>query len=217
MKTFAPSLIASLNHKEHVENVFNAASAFVTTAQKLTALNLDAARNALHRSVASTHEVLLSKTPHEAVQAASRAHVQGNLEAMLDYISGLNEIAAQHRHAVFEYFDNHLTHHHAAVTKVADDHLSKIPGTEAAIEAVKHTVAVTSAAYDKMKRNTHEAAAAAENKITELAQATSKALTTMPASLGGVAGVDTEEIVKALAASTAKATGTSGANAPRKS
>lgn len=136
--------------------------------EKLTALNLQAAKTTLAELQESTQAVLAAKTP-EDLAALQTAALKSAPEKALAYARHVKEIVtavtAQQRTA----FEAQAADIQAKFVEAVDGALEKVPGSEAARQAVKTTVEAFNTGYGTLIKAVEQFAGAVEANVAKLA------------------------------------------------
>jgi phasin family protein len=139
-------------HKAAVDSLLAVATAAMSSAERIAALNLSTGREFVQDYADAAKAVLNAKDPQEALATASGL-VQPSIQKAVAYSKSLYEIGAEAQNEVQKLFESQYSDFQAAATKLIDEAAKSAPaGSEAIIAAAKDAVAKASTALETAKQ-----------------------------------------------------------------
>lgn len=170
-----PEQFAGAN-KANVENLLTIANTAFASAERLAALNLNAARTLLEDSVNNAKALLAVKDVQELVSMQA-ALAQPAFEKAVVYSRSIYEIAAQTQDEFTKIFDSQYVELNKNVTSALDKAVKNAPaGSDVAVAAVKSAIAAANSAYETMNKAAKQVAEMAEANVAAATSATVKAV-----------------------------------------
>ena len=165
----APEQFNELN-KSTIEGSLRFTQISLENAERLVKLQLDSAKTAFQENLKNT-KTLLEAKDIQAFNVWRAQTTESAVENALAYFNNLFETAAQSRTEFTTAFEENLAAYNKGITSVFDKAIKTAPaGSEAAIAAIKSTLAATNAAVDNITQ--------AGKQIANLADASVKAAAT---------------------------------------
>jgi phasin family protein len=165
-----PELFTASN-KANAEAFLDLAKTQFAAFEKLTALNVNAARSALEESTRYTRALLSAKDPQEMINL-NAASAQPALEKALSYSRGLYEISAQAQGELTKVFEAHTAEVTRNMASLLDKFARSAPaGSDVAVAAVKSALSAANSAYDSFSRVAKQASEMAQANFTAVAAA----------------------------------------------
>lgn len=172
-----PEQLTSAN-KAGIEAALTLAHTVFASAERLAALNLNAARAVIEDSVANTKALLSAKDPQEAISLQAGL-AQPILEKAVSYSRSVYEIASQTQDEITKVVEAQVTEANKAVTSALDKAAKAAPaGSDVAVAAVKSAIAAANTAYDSMSKAAKQVAEIAEANVSAATKATVSAVST---------------------------------------
>jgi len=146
----------------NVESAGKLASISMDSAQRAFALQMGFARQALDQASIDVHELARAKDVKDLV--ALRAKVAGRaLESWVGYSQGLMEVASQARAQIGKLAEERMGSMREALAESVEIAARSAPaGSEAAVAALKSSLAAGNAAFDSFSSAAREAASLAD-------------------------------------------------------
>jgi phasin family protein len=135
----------------NAETLATIANTAFASAERIAALNLDAARALLEQSVTNTKALMAAKTPQDLL-ALQTALVQPSLEKAVAYSKNVQTIAAEAKETLDKIFAGQLAELNRNVITTLDQATKNAPGSDVAIGAVKSAIAAANAAYENLSK-----------------------------------------------------------------
>lgn len=174
--SFTPEQIVAANEAKLAAALGLANSAFAN-AERLTALNLNAARGAFDDSVASVKAILAAKDPQELVNLQSSL-AQPLVEKSVAYARSVYEIASQAQEEIAKLVDGEVADLNKNLAAALEKAAKSAPaGSDVALAAVKTAIDAANSAYDSVTKAVKQVTDAAEANAEALTSATVKAST----------------------------------------
>jgi phasin family protein len=165
-------------HKANVDTALTVATTVFGSAERLVALNLNAARNVLDDSIATTKALLAAKDPQE-VLSIQGSLAQPALERAVAYARNVYEISTQTNEELAKLVEAQYAEGNKTVVATLDKLSKNAPaGSEVAVAAVKSALAAANSAYDSMSKAARQVAEVTEANVTAATSATVKAMNT---------------------------------------
>jgi phasin family protein len=157
--------------KAGVEALLGLAKAQFAALERLSAINLDAARSAMEESAGYTRALLSAKDAQEVVTVNAAAS-QPALEKMLAYSRNVYEASAQAQGEFTRVFEAQTAEMSRNVASVLDKFARSAPaGSDVAVAAVKSALAAANSAYDSFTKVARQAGEMAEANLSAAATA----------------------------------------------
>lgn len=170
-----PEQFASAN-KANVEIMLTIANTAFASAERLAALNLNAARMLLEDSVNNAKSLLAVKDPQDLMNVQA-AVAQPAFEKAVAYSRSIYEIATQTQGELSKIFDSQYVEMNKNVTSALDKAVKGAPaGSDVAVAAVKSAIAAANSAYETMNKAAKQVAEMAEANVAAATSATVKAV-----------------------------------------
>lgn len=154
--------------KAAFDATFAYAQAAIASAEQLLKLNLDAAKTAFDQN-AQTARDLMAVTEPQQIEAIRAKLAQISMQRSASYAQNIYEIVSQAQAHLSKVAEEQFGSMNAEMMKTAETAATGIPGSEAALAAVKSTVAASSAMLDTLNR--------AAKQFQELSEASIKSAT----------------------------------------
>jgi phasin family protein len=143
--------------------------------RKLVELNLQAVKSSLADSQYNLRETLSSRDPQELVALHAR-QIQPTVDKIQSYSRHVFAIFAATQTDVAKVIETQYEAHNRRVQTLVDNLGRNTPvGSEAAVTALKSTIAATNTLYETVRRTTRQAVEAAESNLNAPVGAASKA------------------------------------------
>ncbi len=143
--------------------------------ERLVALNLNAARGLLEENTATVRAILAADTPEKLTglqPGLSRPYV----EKLLAYARGSYEIVAQSMDEAVKPFEAQFAEVNKFVSIELEKAAKSVPvGSDAALAAVRSTIAAANSTYDQVSKATRKVAELAEANMTAVTEVAVKA------------------------------------------
>ena len=168
----------STTNKAGVDTFMTLASATFAGAERLAALNLNAARNFIENGSANTRALLAVKDV-EALVTLQKSLAQPDAEKAATYTRRVYEIATQTQEELSKVVEGQFSEINKNVASVLDKAAKNAPaGSDVAVAAVKSAIAAANSAYDSMTKAAKQVAEIAEANVAAATSATVKAVGT---------------------------------------
>lgn len=146
-----------------VESLLAVVNTALASAERVAALNVNAARSAVEDSVAATKTLLAAKDPQAAL-AAQQALVQPAVEKAIAYSKSLYEISNEAQQELTKLYEAQFADFQKSATSLLEQATKNAPaGSDAFVSAVKDAIAKANAALGT--------ASSMSKQLTEMAQA----------------------------------------------
>jgi phasin family protein len=170
-----PEQFAGAN-KANVETMLTIANTAFASAERLAALNLNAARTLLEDSVNNAKALLAVKDVQE-LASLQAALAQPAFEKAVAYSRSVYEIATQTQDEFSKIFDSQYVEINKNVSSALDKAAKNAPaGSDVAVAAVKSALAAANSAYETMNKAAKQVAEMAEANVAAATTATVKAV-----------------------------------------
>jgi phasin family protein len=157
------------SNKATVDSLLAVANTALATAERVAALNLDAARTALDDSTANAKTVLAVKTPNEAA-ALQASVVQPAVEKAVNYSRSLLEISTESQQQLSKMLEAQFAGFQKQVSGMVEQAAKSAPaGSESIVAAMQSAINSANSAFSNMTAMTKQ--------LTETAQANMVAAT----------------------------------------
>ncbi|HTY99045.1 MAG TPA: phasin family protein [Rhodocyclaceae bacterium] len=172
-----PEQLASAN-KANVETWLTLANTAFASAERLAALNLNAARTLLEESVANAKTLLGAKDAQELLSIQSSL-AQPAVEKVVAYSRSIYEIASQTQEELSKVFEGQIAEINKNVASALDKAAKNAPaGSDVAVAAVKSAIAAANSAFDSISKAAKQVAEITEANVAAATNATVKAVAT---------------------------------------
>ncbi|MBL8447618.1 MAG: TIGR01841 family phasin [Zoogloeaceae bacterium] len=166
--SYSPEKFAALKDASLAAANSLATSAFAN-AERLTALNLNAARGALEDSVSTCNSLLAVKDPKDLATLLT-GMTQPAVEKVVAYARSVYEIASQAQAEVSKLFEAQMADLNKGLAGALEEAAKSAPaGSEVAVAAVKSAIEAANTAYDNVTK--------AVKQVTDAVEANAEALT----------------------------------------
>jgi len=170
-----PDQLAAAN-KANVEALLTLANTAFASAERLAALNLNAARDGLEESVNNTKALLGAKDLQEAISMQATL-AQPAVEKAVAYSRSVYEIFTQTQEELSKLIETQFAEANKNVASSLDKAVKAAPaGSDVAVAAVKSAIAAANSAYDTMSKAAKQVAEIAEANVAAATNATVKAV-----------------------------------------
>lgn len=164
--------------KTAVESSMKIAKTVFDSAERLVVLNLNTGRAALEESSANLKALLAVKTPEEFLALQTR-FAQPLATKTVAYYRNCYEIIAQSIEDVAKPLEAHMVETNKFVAAELEKAAKSAPvGSEAALAAVKSTIAAANSTYDQVSKATRQVAEMAEANMAAATDVAVKAVST---------------------------------------
>jgi phasin family protein len=184
-----PSLFASPEqfaaaNKASVDALLALANTALTSAERVSALNLNIARSLVEDSVANTRALFAAKDAQE-VLALQTSLAQPNVEKIVAYSRSLNEIAVQSQEEISKLLEAQYREFQKTVAGLLDQAAKGAPaGSDVAVAAVKSAFAAANSAFDSLNAAAKQVAEISEANVAAATSATVRAVGATSAATG---------------------------------
>lgn len=152
-------------NKASVETFMTIANATFAGAERLAALNLNAARTFVEDS-ATTTRALLAVKDVEALVSLQKSLAQPDAEKASDYSRRVYEIATQTHEAVSQVVEAQVSELNKNLGLVLDNAVKTAPaGSDVAVNALRSAISAANSAYDSMSKAAKQATEMAEANL----------------------------------------------------
>ncbi len=132
------------------------------SAERVIALQLDYAKTALEQATAAARSLAGARDVQEVLNLRTRA-AETALEKLMGYSRGLYEVASEAQSEFSKLAEERMTSFQKAVVESVDQAAHAVPpGGDVALQAVKSTLAATTAAFDTFNKAARHAASLAD-------------------------------------------------------
>jgi phasin family protein len=161
----------SNSNKAGVETFMTIANATFAGAERLAALNLNAARNFIEDSTASTRALLAVKDV-ETLVALQKSLAKPDTEKAADYTRRVYEIATQTQEALSHVVEAQVAELNKNLGLALDEAVKTAPaGSDLAVNALRSVISAANSAYDSMSKAAKQASEIAEANLAVAAAA----------------------------------------------
>lgn len=155
----------SSTNKAGVETFMTIASATFAGAERLAALNLNAARTFIEDSAANTRALLAVKDV-EALVSLQKSLAQPDAEKATDYSRRVYEIATQTQEALTQVVEARVSELNKNLGLALDEAVKTAPGgSDLAVNALRSAISAANSAYDSMSKAAKQATEMAEANL----------------------------------------------------
>ncbi len=170
-----PEQLASAN-KANIETLLTLANTAFASAERLAALNLNAAREVLEEGMNNTKALFGAKDLQEAISLQATL-AQPTMEKAVAYSRSVYEISAQTQEEFSKLVEAQFAEMNKNVASTLDKAAKSAPaGSDVAVAAVKSAIAAANSAYDTMSKAARQVAEIAEANVAAATNATVKAV-----------------------------------------
>ncbi len=171
MTRFATSEQFAAAGQANIDTMLSLAKAALGHTDRLTALSLNTARNAMEQGVASTQALLSAKDAQELAGLQSTL-AQPMVDQLVSYASGVCEIALEAQSEIAVLFEAKLAEVNEVVVGALDEAAKAAPaGSETAFAAARSAVAAANSMYEGVSQAARQAAEIAEANAAAAAKA----------------------------------------------
>ena len=167
-------------NKANIEKMVELANTSFANVERLTALNINTARDLLEDAVKNTKSLMAAKDAQEFINLQG-AMIQPLVEKAVAYNRNVYEIAAQGQEEVAKLFEEQMNEMNKNLSAALDKAAKNAPAnSEVIISAAKSAIAAANSAYESVSKAAKQVAEIAENNmnaVTEATEATVKATT----------------------------------------
>ena len=164
--------------KAAVESSMNIFKTVFDSAERLVVLNLNTGRAVLEEATANLKALLAVKTPEEFF-ALQSSFAQPAAAKAVAYYRNCYEIVAQSVEDVAKPLEAHMVETNKFVASELEKAAKSAPvGSEAALAAVKSTIAAANSTYDQVSKATRQVAEMAEANMAAATDVAVKAVST---------------------------------------
>lgn len=155
----------SSSNKAGVETFMTIANATFAGAERLAALNLNAARSFVEDSAANTRALLAVKDVEEMV-SLQKSLAQPDTDKATDYSRKVYEIATQTQGVLSQVVETQMSELNKNLTLALDKALKSAPaGSDLAVNALRSAISAANSAYDSMSKAAKQATEMAEANL----------------------------------------------------
>jgi len=170
-----PEQFASAN-KTAVDSLLSLANTALASAERIAALNLNAARSILEDGVSGTKALLGAKDVQEALSIQASL-AQPNVEKAVAYSRSVYEISAQAQEELSKTLEGQFGGFQKQVAELLDKAAKSAPaGSDVAVAAVKSAIAAANSAFDNLNKAAKQVAEITEANVAAATNATVKAV-----------------------------------------
>jgi phasin family protein len=171
--------LSELN-RGNVETTLRFAKIYMSSAEKLLKLQLDAAKTALDENARNAKALMEAKDPQQALALRTKL-AEASMESAMSFSRNVYEVASQTQQEITSLLEERLAEFNKSVAGSVDKAAKNAPaGADVAVAALKSTVAATTAAVDSMTK--------AAKQVAEFAEASMRAATSASAEVMKGAG-----------------------------
>ena len=161
----------STTNKAGVDTFMTLASATFAGAERLAALNLNAARNFIENGSANTRALLAVKDV-EALVTLQKSLAQPDAEKAATYTRRVYEIATQTQEALSQVVETQISELNQKLALALDEAVKSAPaGSDLAVNALRSVISAANSAYDSMTKAARQANEIAEANLAAAAAA----------------------------------------------
>lgn len=155
----------SSTNKAGVETFMTIANATFAGAERLAALNLNAARSFIEDSASNTRALLAVKDV-EALVSLQKSLAQPDAEKATEYSRRVYEIATQTQEALTQLVEAQLSELNKNLNLALDEAVKTAPaGSDLAVNALRSAISAANSAYDSMSKAAKQATEIAEANL----------------------------------------------------
>lgn len=168
-------------NKDAIESVLTTFKTTFDSSERLAALNLNTTRSLVEQATANVKAMLTVSTPEELLKLQA-AMVQPMAEKALAYYRNCYEIVAQSIEEAVKPFEVQAAEMNKAFAIELEKAAAASPvGSEAAVAAVRTSIAAANSTYDQVSKASRQAVEIAEANMTAATDAAVKAVANLPA------------------------------------
>jgi len=166
-------------NRANVAQATKIAAIALANAEKLMALNLATAKAAFAQSVEGVSAVAAVKDPQEFFALPTK-YAQSGVESIVGYSRGVYDVVAEAQAQFSAMAEEAMAGYTKGLASWVDQASRSAPaGSEGAINAMKSTVAATSAAFDQFQKASKQVVSLADASVRAAAANATKATATM--------------------------------------
>ena len=170
-----PEQFTSAN-KTAVDSLLSLANTALASAERIAALNLNAARSILEDGVSGTKALLGAKDVQEALSIQASL-AQPSVEKAVAYSRSVYEISAQAQEELSKTLEGQFGGFQKQVADLLDKAAKSAPaGSDVAVAAVKSAIAAANSAFDNLNKAAKQVAEITEANVAAATNATVKAV-----------------------------------------
>jgi phasin family protein len=174
-----PENLVSAN-KDAIESVLTTIKTTFDSSERLAALNLNTTRSLVEQTTANVKAMLTVSTPDDLLKLQA-AMVKPMAEKALAYYRNCYEIVAQGIEEAVKPFEVRAAEMNKAFAIELEKAAAASPvGSEAALAAVKTSIAAANSTYDQVSKASRQAVEIAEANMAAATDAAVKAVTSVP-------------------------------------
>jgi phasin family protein len=163
------------SNKAAVDSLLAVANTALATAERIAALNLGAARNALEGSTSAAKAVLAVKSPNEAV-ALQSAMVQPAVDKAVDYSRSLYEISSDSQQQLAKMLEAQFADFQKQVSGLVAQAAKAAPaGSESIVATMQNALNSANSAFSNMTAMTKQFAETAQANVAAATKAATAA------------------------------------------
>ncbi len=152
-------------NKATVDSLLAVANTALASAERIAALNLNAARSALEDTASGVQSVLSAKDP-QAAFAAQKALAQPAVDKAVAYGKSVYEITSQTQQELAKMVESQFGDFQKSVAGLVDLAAKSAPaGSEGAVAAIQNAIAAANSAFGNMNAVAKQFADAAQANI----------------------------------------------------
>ena len=171
-----PSFVAA--HKAAVDTLLSVVNTALASAERIAALNLHAAREAIEDMAQHGKAVMSVKTPEEAM-SLSGSLTQPQVKKGIAYTRSIYEITSAARDDATNIIESRLNVFKDQMAFLADQIMHASPtGSDVALAAIKSAVNSANQAFAQFNESMNQIRELTENNVNAMSNATVKAVTT---------------------------------------
>ncbi|WP_153144530.1 phasin family protein [Dechloromonas sp. H13] len=162
-------------NKAAVDSLLSVANTALATAERIAALNLNAARSALEDSASGAKAVMEAKDPQAAL-AVQSALAQPAVEKAVAYSRSVYEITSQSQQELAKLVEAQFGDFQKSIAGLLDKAAKSAPaGSETAVAAIQNAIAAATSAFGNMNAVAKQFADAAQANVAAVTKATTAA------------------------------------------
>jgi phasin family protein len=139
------------SNKATVDSLLAVANAALATAERVAALNLNTARNALEDTASATQAVLAVKNPSDA-SALHESVIKPTVEKAANYSRALYDISSESQQQLGKVLEDQFAGFQKQVAGLVEQAAKSAPaGSESIVAAVQSAISSANSAFDNMK------------------------------------------------------------------
>ena len=178
-----PEQIMSAN-KRHAETLLQAANVLLTSAERVSSLQMNIARSLMQDSM-NNAKSLMGVQDVQELMALNASAAQPTVEKMVGFAKSLYDITTQAQEEFTKIIESQISDMNKDLVGSLDKIAKSAPaGSDVAMAAVKSAIVAANSAYDSMSRAAKQVSDMAEANVNAATDATVKALGTAAAGGG---------------------------------